>query len=106
MRKAVVFGAATAALITMAGCASDYDYPYGYGVAVAYGALAYYDDYYGPYWNGYWGPQGAFWFSEAPGLPFHPDLDGHFRSFAAAGFQLVGGGRFHFASGDTVKTHS
>lgn len=105
MRKSVVYGAAAAALMMLAGCASVY--PYGYGLAEGYGAPAYYDDYYGPYWDGYWGPQGAFWFSEAPGRPFQPDFGGHFRGFAAAGFHPVGGVDFDsFGNAGRVKTHS
>src|SRR5579863_7869178 len=86
---------AAASFMMLAGCAYDYgNGPYYGQVAVGYGAPVYYDDFYGPYWDGYWGPEGAFWFSEGPGRPFHRDLEGHFRREATAGFHpIMGGGR-------------
>jgi len=91
MRKGLVFGAAAAALVMLAGCAYDY-YPYGYSYAVAadYGAPIYYDGYYGPYWDGYWAPGGVFWYSTGPGRPFIRDAGGHFRGVAVRGFRRVG----------------
>ncbi len=88
-----LFGLCAAAALMLAGCASDY----GYGsYAAGYGSPAYYDGYYGPYWDGYWGPEGAFWFSEGPGRPFHRDFDRHFRREAGLGFHPVTGhGAFH-----------
>jgi len=84
MSKALAVCAA-AAFMMLAGCA---DGPARSEVAAGYGPI-YYDDFYGPYWDGLWGADGAFWFSEGPGRPFHRDLDGHFRREASAGFHPV-----------------
>jgi hypothetical protein len=86
IRFAPALGAAVLAL-SLAGCAAGGGY-YGHpGFVAAEGDYdGFYDDFYGPVGDGYWGPDGAFFYSDAPGHEFHRDSGGHFRHDNATGF--------------------
>ena len=87
MRK-LLFLAAAAGMLAVAGCASDGGYVGGgYGYNYAGPADVWYDGYYGPYTEGYWRGGGAFYFRGQDGH-FYRDRDGHFRSGQFTGAQI------------------
>jgi hypothetical protein len=90
MKKLLISLAASAVALTISACAGGY---YGPGGPVV-GPVAYdgfYDDAYGPFYDGYWGGDGAFYYSDGEGHPFHRDTGGHFRHDMAQGFHPVHG---------------
>ena len=98
MNKTLIALGLAAGLLSVTACASGpYGYAGGYGPEpVAYDG--YYDDAYGPFYDGYWAGDGGYYYTDAPGHPYHRDTAGHFRRDQASGFHAVhgtGAGRHH-----------
>jgi len=94
MKKTLTALGLVAGLACLSACASG---PYGPGSGPGYYGPApvaydgYYDDFYGPFYDGYWAGDGGFYYTDAPGHPYHRDTGGHFTHGAAAGFHPVHG---------------
>ena len=91
MKKTLTALGLTVGLLGMSACASGpYGYAGGYGPEpVAYDG--YYDDFYGPFYDGYWAGDGGYYYTDAPGHPYHRDTGAHFRRDQASGFHAVHG---------------
>ena len=95
MKKILTAIGLSVGLFGLAACATG---PYGppgggpgyYGPEpVAYDG--YYDDFYGPFYDGYWAGDGGYYYTDAPGHPYHRDTGAHFRRDQASGFHAVHG---------------
>jgi len=95
MKKTLTALGLAVGLLGLTACASD-SYGHRDGYAGGYGPEpvaydGYYDDSYGPFYDGYWAGDGGFYYTDAPGHPYHRDTAGHFRHDSAAGFHSVHG---------------